>query len=128
MMTYGYSVKEHDDIYMDVVDAAVRSFSECMEPGAYFVDMIPLRKSPFLPAVLLGILIFSFLSATSAIRPRLVPWSGMEGESQAVREAIGRDDGDPSSIRKGSDGKLMVWPKGLCFPYLLSPPVPAGAG
>ena len=128
MMTYGYSVKGHDDTYMNVVEAAVRSFSECTEPGAYLVDVIPLRESSFLPAALPGILTFSFLRTTSAIRPRLVPWSGLEGESQALREAIRRHDGDPSSIRKGSDGRLMVLPKGLYSLYLLPPPVPAGVG
>jgi len=53
----------------------------------------------------------------------------MENESQTVREATGRNDGDPSSIRKGSDGKLMVVLKGLCSLHLLPPlsSVPAGA-
>jgi len=45
MISYGYSVKEHDDPYLDVVEAAVNGFSECTEPGAYLVDLIPLRKS-----------------------------------------------------------------------------------
>jgi len=47
MISYGYSVKEHEDPYLDVVEAAVHGFSECTEPGAYLVDLIPLRKSRF---------------------------------------------------------------------------------
>ena len=43
----------------------------------------------------------------------------MENESQTVCEATGRNDGDPSSIRKGPDGKLMVVLKGLCPLHLL---------
>ena len=128
MIAYGYSVKGQDDPLVDVVEGAMHGFSESLKPGAYLVDMIPLRKSSFLSAALLRIPTSSFLSTTSTIRPGLVPWSGMENESQAVREAIGRHDGDPSSIRKGSDGKLMVVLKGLCSLYLLPPPVPAGTG
>ena len=128
MIAYGYSVKGQDDPLVDVVEACKRGFSECMEPGAYLVDMIPLRKSPFLPVALLGIPKYSFPSTTSAICPVLVPGSGMESERQAVREAIGRDDGVPSSIRKGSNGKLMVALNGLFSLCLLPPPVPTGAG
>jgi len=47
MISHGYSVKEHDDPFVDVVEAAVNGFSECTEPGAYLVDIIPLRKSQF---------------------------------------------------------------------------------
>jgi len=48
MIAYGYSVKEHDDPYVDTVEAAVNGFSECLEPGAYLVDVLPLRESCFL--------------------------------------------------------------------------------
>ena len=65
MITHGYPVKQHDDPLVKAVDAAVNGFSECLEPGAYLVDMIPLRESllfflhatmdvnnaPFLPRV-----------------------------------------------------------------------------
>lgn len=53
----------------------------------------------------------------------------MENESQTVCEATGRNDGDPSSIREGSDGKLMFVLKGLCPLHLLPPllSVPTGA-
>lgn len=47
MMTYGYSVKEHDDPFVGVVEEAVQGFSETLEPGAYLVDVIPLRESQF---------------------------------------------------------------------------------
>ena len=48
MIAYGYSVKEHDDAFVDHVETAVHQFSECMEPGAFLVDVIPPRKSGFL--------------------------------------------------------------------------------
>ena len=124
MIAYGYSVKEHDDIYVDAIDAAARSFAECVELGAYLVETIPLRESPFHSATLPGIPTSPFLSVISAIRPRLGPWSGMESESQAVREAIGRHDGAPPSIRKGSDGKLMV-PSNVLYSLHLIPPLPS---
>ena len=41
MMTYGYSVKEDDDPYVEVVDAAMDSMSETAVPGAFLVDVIP---------------------------------------------------------------------------------------
>ena len=67
MIAYGYSVKKKGrDPLVDLVEAAVGGFSECMEPGAYLVDMIPLRKPSFLPGPLLEIPITS-LSMTSAI-------------------------------------------------------------
>ena len=81
MIAYGYSVKGKDDPLVNVVEAAMHGFSECMKPSAFLVDMIPLRESPFLPTALLGISTSSSLSTTSAIRPGLVPWSGMESES-----------------------------------------------
>ena len=45
MMSYGYSVQEHDDPFVSVVEEAMEGFSETMEPGAYLVDVIPLRES-----------------------------------------------------------------------------------
>ncbi|KAF9649833.1 cytochrome P450 [Thelephora ganbajun] len=44
MISHGYTVKEHDDPIVDVVEAAVNGFSECMEPGAFLVDMVPLLQ------------------------------------------------------------------------------------
>jgi len=44
MISHGYSVNEHDDPFVDVVEAAVNGFSECLEPGAFLVDMIPLLR------------------------------------------------------------------------------------
>lgn len=47
MITYGYAIKEYDDPIVDIVEAAMSQFSDLMEPGAYLVDMVPLRKSDF---------------------------------------------------------------------------------
>ena len=47
MISYGYPAKEHDDPLVCVVEAAVNAFSECLVPGTYLVDMIPLCKSLF---------------------------------------------------------------------------------
>ena len=44
MITYGYSVKENDDPYMKIVEAAVDGFSETLRPGAFLVDTIPSRE------------------------------------------------------------------------------------
>ena len=69
MISHGYPVKEHDDPIVDVVEAAVNGFSECMESGAYLVDTIPFCKSSFLTCALLRIpTTSSFLSTKSAIR------------------------------------------------------------
>lgn len=45
MISHGYAVKEYDDPIVDIVETAVGQFSECVEPGAYLVDMVPLCKS-----------------------------------------------------------------------------------
>ena len=106
MISYGYSVKEHDDSFVDVVEAAMNGFSECLEPGAFLVDMMPFCKLCSLLGALLGMLTTSFSLTNSAICTRLVSWSGMEGESEAVREFVGRYGGYPLPARKGSDGEL----------------------
>ena len=48
MISYGYSVKESDDPYVEIVEAAVDGFSESMRPGAFLADMIPFRELPSL--------------------------------------------------------------------------------
>ena len=82
MISHGYSVKEYDDPIVDVVEAAVSQFSECVEPGAYLVDMVPLCKLPFPCRPITWGINHVSLSARdalySAIRSRLVPWRGME--------------------------------------------------
>ena len=44
MIGYGYSVKENDDPYVEIVEAAVDGFSETLKPGAFLADMIPFRE------------------------------------------------------------------------------------
>ena len=58
---------------------------------------------------------YSFLSSNSAIRARLVSWSGVESQSQAVREPDDRNGRYTSSIRQGSDGELWVMLKRLRY-------------
>ena len=41
MITYGYSVKENDDPYMELIDRASNGLSEALMPGAFLVDVIP---------------------------------------------------------------------------------------
>lgn len=48
MIAYGYSIDEQDDPLVDSVEAAVKGFSESLEPGAYLVDLIPAREFPLL--------------------------------------------------------------------------------
>ena len=47
VITYGYPVKEHNDPIVDAVEAAAKDFGELMKPGAFMVDMFPLRESRF---------------------------------------------------------------------------------
>ena len=44
MIGYGYSVKESDDPYVEIVEAGVDGFSETLRPGAFLADMIPFRE------------------------------------------------------------------------------------
>jgi len=47
MIAYGYSIKEYDDPFVNLVEDSVKGFSESLEPGAYLVDVIPpLRYVP----------------------------------------------------------------------------------
>ena len=54
MISHGYPVKEHDDPIVDTVEAATKQFSECCKPGAFMVDVVPLRKPRFLPQLIVG--------------------------------------------------------------------------
>lgn len=54
MIAYGYPVKEQDDPFVSVVEAAVSGFSETLEPGAFLVDMIPLRELHFIHLCVTG--------------------------------------------------------------------------
>ena len=84
MITHGYSVKEHDDPIVDIVEAAMDQVSGLLQPGAYLVDMVPLCKSDFSRRSTAGGIDRLSLSPTgrdvpySAILARMVPWSGME--------------------------------------------------
>jgi len=71
MISHGYSVNEHDDPYVNVVEAAVNGFSECTEPGAFLVDMVPLRKSHFLRRRIAGDANHVFLSLYEQCDTRL---------------------------------------------------------
>ena len=108
MISHGYSVNEHDDSFVDVVEGAINGFSECLEPGAFLVDMMPFCKLCSLPGALLGMLTTCCSLTNSAICTRLVSWNRMEGESEAVREIGGRYGGYPSSAGKGSDGESRL--------------------
>ena len=69
MITYGYTVKEHDDSYVDLVETAVHQFSECLEPGAFLVDVVPARKSRSLRQPIVEGADFIFLSLASTPHP-----------------------------------------------------------
>jgi len=90
VISHGYTIKEHDDPIVDTAEAAMSDFSELVEPGAYLVDVVPLRKSLFSRRLTTGGIDHISLSPSdsdvpySAICPRVVPWSGMESEGQAV--------------------------------------------
>lgn len=45
MMTYGYSVREGKDPYVDLVDKAVNGFTASTTPGAFWVDILPVLQS-----------------------------------------------------------------------------------
>ena len=54
MISYGYSINEHEDPLVELVEAAVNEFSEALEPGTFLVDIIPSRKLRFLHPHRLG--------------------------------------------------------------------------
>ena len=43
-MTYGVDVKENDDPLIALAEAALKSASDSIVPGAFLVDMIPILK------------------------------------------------------------------------------------
>jgi hypothetical protein len=68
----GYSVKEHDDPFVKVVEAAVVQFSECLEPGARLVDLVPghfVCRTSFAGVSTGMITIVSFLPHPTPTRP-----------------------------------------------------------
>jgi hypothetical protein len=44
MMTYGYSIMDHNDPLIDIVDKATEQFAIASIPGAFLVDTLPFRK------------------------------------------------------------------------------------
>lgn len=44
MMTYGYSVQEGKDPYVDMVDKAMENFTITTTPGAFLVDVLPILR------------------------------------------------------------------------------------
>jgi hypothetical protein len=90
MIAYGYSVKNNNDYLLDVVEAAVTAFSQCMDPGAYLVDMIPLRKSPFLPNALLGMPTTPSFLSPRAVRyvPKWFPGAGWKLRGEQYRKLL----------------------------------------
>ena len=71
MISHGYSVEENDDPFVNLVESAVHQFSECSEPGAFMVDVVPLRKPRPLHWSIAGDTNFiSFLSCPTHIRNR----------------------------------------------------------
>ena len=66
MITYGYSVKENEDPYVELVDGAVSGLNETVVPGAFLVDIIPSCEScpldPAPPEMLTAATISSCLS------------------------------------------------------------------
>ena len=117
-ITYGYPVKENDDPYVEVVDAAVRGVGEATTPGAFLFDVIPscercslrscsagdvnygyhfltLARPTFQPIRYINHFIPALRSTSSppllsdsAIRPRLVPWNGVESQGQAIQKTV----------------------------------------
>jgi hypothetical protein len=43
-MTYGIQIKETNDPFINLAEAAMKSASEAMIPGAFLVDVIPILK------------------------------------------------------------------------------------
>ncbi|KAK7695652.1 hypothetical protein QCA50_000288 [Cerrena zonata] len=44
MITYGYSVKEGADAYVDIADKTVDEFGQATTPGAFLVDALPILR------------------------------------------------------------------------------------
>jgi len=84
MISHGYSVKEHDDPVVEVVGAAVNGFSDTSEPGAYFVDVMPFRKSLFLPSLLLEMITISCFLSLLTVRyvPDWFPGAGWKTKAK----------------------------------------------
>jgi hypothetical protein len=46
-ISYGYSVQDCNDPLVELADKAMAQFSDVITPGAYFVDIIPIRSFLF---------------------------------------------------------------------------------
>jgi len=106
MIAYGYSVKGDDDSLLDLAETAVYGFSECMEPGAYLVDMIPFRKSPFLLGTPVEILKTLFPRAVRYV-PDWFPGAGWK--VKAKRYAKSLDDTTEIPYQFVKDQMVSRW-------------------
>jgi len=105
MISHGYLVKEQDDPIVDVVEAAVSGFSECLEPGAYLVDVIPLRKPHLLLRCIVG-------NANHSSSVRYVPdwFPGAGWKSKAKRFANLLEDMAEIPHQFTKDQVVSQWP------------------
>lgn len=53
MITYGYSVKEGTDSYVDIADRVLDEFAQATTPGAFLVDTLPILR--FVPSWFPGV-------------------------------------------------------------------------
>ncbi|KAJ7786977.1 cytochrome P450 [Mycena olivaceomarginata] len=51
-ITYGYTVQGEDDPMIELVNDVMKEFSEAITPGAFLVDLLPIRKCSILDTVL----------------------------------------------------------------------------
>ena len=77
-VAYGYEVKENNDPFIELADIATEQFSRATQPGAYLVDVIPMRKYlvhrtfPF------------YNNASSEAFANLVPWCWLPQDRKRV--------------------------------------------
>ena len=78
-ISHGYEVQENNDPFVALADKANSEFSIATSPGAFLVDMFPASVCPSFYAI--GRTHDTFFSAAYT---RVVPWRGLEKDSEGV--------------------------------------------
>lgn len=101
-VTYGYTVQEGKDPFIELADKAIGMILKITAPGAFLVDVIPARKDElrFPSSLVHGIY--------STISPRMVPWHGILERCKGMSSAYDGHGSAASPICHGTRGRLAI--------------------
>ena len=103
-MTYGYTVQEGRDPFVDLAEKVMDMLSLVATPGAFLVDLIPACK-----AKLKHPLAQKHSEAIySTISPGMVPWYGFLAGCKEIPSIFDGVGSEASPICRGANGRIFI--------------------